>query len=216
MKAQRSSLGASMRKSLPSPHPRSTLSKPQSCHHSPKLSSTLTSPSKSLFSRGKALELLLQEDLKNAKLMGRRSEVAAVGRVLEAVMERSQEFKSVLGLVQKRYEAMIESAASETESAQLALEKQHEEKRQLLKRIDALSYENSQLKGQGDRPPRPPTSPKALYDSTERLAAWGKVHHSHHQSIPEGKVVIPRLNLGLIGQPQSPAVKREPIYIEDM
>lgn len=208
-----------MRKGLPSPssHPRksspfSAISKPQSCHHSPKLSSTLTSPSKSLFSRGKALELLLHEDLKNAKLMGRRSEVATIGRVLEAVMERSQEFKSVLGLVQKRYEAIIESAAADTESAQLALEKQHEEKRQLLKRIDALSYENSQLKG----PSRPPTSPKATYDSTERLTAWGKVRHSHHQSMPEGKVVIPRLNLGLIGQPQSPAVKREPIYIEDM
>jgi hypothetical protein len=162
------------------------------------------------------LELLLQEDLKSAKLMGRRSEVAAIGRVVEAVMERSQEFKSVLGLVQKRYEAMIETAAAETESAQLALEKQQEEKRQLLKRIDALSYENSLLKGTpGDRPFRAPTSPKATYDSTERLAAWGKSHHSHHQSVPEGKVVIPRLNLGFIGQPQSPA-KRDPIYIEDL
>ena len=167
---------------------------------------TLTSP-KAHFSRGKALELLLHEDLKSAKLLGRRSEVAAIGRVLGAVMERSQEFKSVLGLVQKRYEAMIEVAAAETESAQLALEKQQEEKRQLLKRIDALSYENAQLKGK-------PTSPKATYDSTERLTAWGKVRHSHHQSVPEGKVLVPRLNLALIGPPQS--VKHEAIYLEDM
>lgn len=218
MKIQRSPLGSSMRKGLQSPSESqlkgrkespsftSSLFKPRSCHHSPKLS-TVSRPSKLHLSRGNALELLLHEDLKKAKDLGRRSEVTAIGRIFDAVMDRSAEFRSVLKLLQQRYEALIEAAATETETAQFALEQHQEEKRKLMKRIEVLMYENSQLRGGKGH------TGKNTFESTERLTAIGKVHHSYHHSLPDPKIPIPRLNLNLLAQ--SP-VKRDPIYIEDM
>ena len=262
MKNQRNSLGSpSVRKHLSSPsdppllHSKSrkeSLYKPRTSHHSPKLSNTLVrvksgewskpkEKSKNEFSRGKALEVLLEEDLKSAKKLGLRNEVAAIRRGMQAVMDRTQEFRGVLEIIQQRYEDIIEKAVAEAEAAQLALHKHQEEMKLLVKRTDV--YERTAAKGETSpkchtkETRTMPSSPKnaaANYESTERMNPWGlgKPKHCHKESTsslpsysdspnplkPFSKPqFVPRLRLDLLQKPQqSPKGQRDAIYIEDM
>lgn len=212
---------------------------------SPKLSSTLSRVKsgeipkpKPEYTRGKALEVLLEEDLKSAKKMGLNSEVAAIRRVFQAVMDRSQEFKGVLEAIQSRYEELISRQSSEMTIIQTEIAKQQEEKKLLMKRLDSLIYENALMKRpkEASPPPRPALhSPKAQPENTERMAAWGAKHArkdsvSSLSSIEIEPLVkgppkpfkkpqfVPRLHLELLQKHQvgSPKASREAIYIEEL
>lgn len=258
MKNQRNSLGSPpVRKHFPASSDPPLLlakshkdTKPRTTHHSPKHSQTLVRVKsgewgrtkdklKGEFSRGKALEVLLEEDLKSAKNLGLWSEVAAIRRVLQAVMERNQEFRGVLEIIQQRYEEIIDKAVAEAESAKLSLQKSQEEKKQLVRRLEACS-----ARKQEEVPPQfavkeprtLPSSPKnALgnYESTERMNPWAVTKHKHRESassLPSFSEspshlkpfckpqFVPRLRLELLQKPQvaTPKGQREAIYIEDM
>lgn len=213
---------------------------------SPKLSNTLSrvksgevSKPKPEYNRGKALQVLLEEDLKSAKKMGLASQVAAIRRVFQAVMDRSQEFKGVLEAIQTRYEELITWQASEMTSIQSEIIKQQEEKKQLMKHIDALLYENALLKRPKETSPHPRSSVQSpknqVMENTERMAAWG-AKHAHKDSPNSLSSIeieplvkgppkpfkkpqcVPRLHLERLQKPQmsSPKVEREAIYIEDL